>query len=91
MSAQMKGLIGTVLGVLSLFPFILFDLFRIRDNSTLMLSAFVFAVIAFVLGRQARNGGAKILGMIAITLGVIGIASKVLVVLQSLMWANPFV
>ncbi len=74
MSSQMKGLIGTVFGFFSFFTIPFFNILRIRTGLILgLIIPLMCSILAFYFGRQARNAGTRILGMAALSLGVIGI------------------
>ena len=74
MSAQIKGLLGVVLGINSVFPVIFFEIFSGGPGMFWgVVVPTIFAVMAYKLGRQAKNDGATVLGTLAVGLGIVGI------------------
>ena len=73
MSSQMKGLLGIVLGLNAVFPIIILEIFNGRPGLVLGLGIpILLAISAYYFGRQAKNGGATVLGTLAVALGVVG-------------------
>lgn len=71
MSAQMMGYIGILFGLNSVYqifgfnsitPISILEFFQGPDILIRLVMQFIFAVVAYYLGRQASNGGFKSLG-----------------------------
>jgi hypothetical protein len=72
MSPSFKGIIGVIISVLFFFPWIWMGILHVKVPALGALSiGLVAAIIAVLLGYQARKGGARLWGMIALTLGLI--------------------
>ena len=82
MSAQMMGYIGILFGLNSVYqifgfnsitPISILEFFQGPDILIRLVMQFIFAVVAYYLGRQASNGGFKSLGALGVVLGLMGI------------------
>ncbi len=77
----MKGLIAVVLGVVGLFSAVFMDFLPNSYRGMLLFTAIIpllISILAVYIGVKSRQGGARIWGIIAITLGVIGTMSHAL-------------
>ena len=94
MSAQMKVLLGAILGVFSILPArTIFFILPINANlSSEVVVRLACAVLAVYFTRQAKNTEAKVLGMSSMGLfWVIVIAVSLPFIWWGLMWLSPFV
>ncbi|MCX6716660.1 MAG: hypothetical protein NTV72_01930 [Candidatus Taylorbacteria bacterium] len=84
MSAEFKGIIGIILSVIALFSMVLIEILRLgKTLFTVAIVPLIISLIAIYLGAIARKDGAKILGVISITVGIIGAVSRVLFIIVS--------
>ena len=74
MSPISKGMTAIVLGVFAVFSNAWLNMFHIRLGVTMTLGvSFLCSVLAIYLGIKARKGGSKIVGLIGLVLGIIGV------------------
>lgn len=85
MSPSFKAFIALVIGVLALFSSVVVEVINVERLVLFVhIIPFILGVVAIFLGLNARKGGAKALGIAAVTLGIIGALSHLLSLLQLL-------
>jgi hypothetical protein len=82
MNSSAKGIISVVISVIFFFPWIWLRFLHFYlhiDVSTypVLIIGMIVAIIAIVLGVQARKGGSRVLGTAGLTLGIISIVLNV--------------
>ncbi len=78
MSPSFKGIMSIIISVLFFFPWVWSAILHIKLPAyALVTVGLIAAIIAIVLGFQARKGGSRVLGMVGMTLGVISVVISV--------------
>ncbi|MCX6716297.1 MAG: hypothetical protein NT077_04805 [Candidatus Taylorbacteria bacterium] len=72
MSPSFKGIISVIISVIFFFPWVWMGVFYIKLPALVALTiGLVAAIIAVLLGFQARKGGSRTWGTAGLTLGII--------------------
>lgn len=75
MNSTSKGVVSVVLGFFAFFSIGVLDYFHVRLGVSITLGgSFLCSALALYFGIKARRGGAKIIGLAGVVLGVIGVA-----------------
>jgi hypothetical protein len=78
MSPSFKGILSVILSVFFFFPWVWSDILHVRLSAiTLLAIGLIVALVAVLLGFQARKGGARVWGIIGLTLGLISVVLNV--------------
>ena len=82
MNSTTKGIISVVISAFFFFPFIWIRIlhFYLHINVSsypVLIVGIIVAIVAIMLGFQARKGGSRVLGTAGLTLGIISIILNV--------------
>jgi hypothetical protein len=83
MNSSYKGIIGTILGFISIFARALIKIFSVKHYlfATAMIPL-VISIGAIYLGVKARREGSKVFGIAALFLGIIGVIGHIVKIIS---------
>lgn len=78
MSSSFKGITSIIISALFFLPWVWSAILHIKLPAyALVTVGLIAAIIAIVLGFQARNGGSRVLGIVGMTIGIISVVISV--------------
>lgn len=74
MSPSFKGILSFIISIVFFFPWVWLSILHIKlPAQTSLIIGLIVAIIAVLLGYQARKGGSRVWGTAGLTLGMISI------------------